>query len=173
MRTKIYLCILALISAFSIRALAEEKETGKTIEIGREEASQSSLKELKPYPLPTKTEKRIVIHVAPTSDESLQKVELVVGKIKEIDCNRHGLTESDISDVGLKGWGYPLFKAHAGDKMTSTRMACPDNKLEKAFVSGKSILIRYNSRLPIVIYTEPDTVIQYRLWSASEFNQAE
>jgi ecotin len=49
-------------------------------------------------------------------------------------------------------------------------MACPDGKKHEAFVPviGDGFVLRYNSKLPIVIYTPKGVEVRYRLWSASE-----
>ena len=55
------------------------------------------------------------------------------------------------------------------DGVMSTMMAPPEggNQVE-AFVAGSSLLVRYNSRLPIVIYAPNKYEIRYRTWEASE-----
>ncbi|KAF1019879.1 MAG: Ecotin [Pseudomonas sp.] len=48
-------------------------------------------------------------------------------------------------------------------------MACPDTTKRKDFVPviGKGFLLRYNSKLPIVVYVPKDVEVRYRIWSAS------
>jgi len=51
-------------------------------------------------------------------------------------------------------------------------MACPDKKQSKKFVTthlgeGNNI-VRYNSKLPIVVYVPNDIAVKYRVWSAPE-----
>ena len=63
-----------------------------------------------------------------------------------------------------------------GDKLTispaaSTMMACPDGKKEKKFVTaylGDAGMLRYNSKLPIVVYTPDNVDVKYRVWKAEE-----
>ncbi len=33
---------------------------------------------------------------------------------------------------------------------------------------GEGFLLRYNSKLPIVVYAPKDVEVRYRIWSASE-----
>lgn len=49
-------------------------------------------------------------------------------------------------------------------------MACPDGKSKKAFVPvvGDGFMLRYNSKLPIVLYVPKDVEVRYRIWSASD-----
>ena len=60
------------------------------------------------------------------------------------------------------------------DKVTgpvSTMMACPDGKKERKFVLaglGDDAMLRYNSKLPIVVYTPDNVEVKYRIWKADE-----
>ncbi|MNY77756.1 Ecotin precursor [compost metagenome] len=49
-------------------------------------------------------------------------------------------------------------------------MACPDSSRKQAFVpvGGEPMLVRYNSKLPLVIYAPADVEVRYRIWSATE-----
>lgn len=50
-------------------------------------------------------------------------------------------------------------------------MACPDGKKEKKFVTaylGDAGMLRYNSKLPIVVYTPDNVDVKYRVWKAEE-----
>jgi ecotin len=38
----------------------------------------------------------------------------------------------------------------------------------KAFVTAAPLHVRYNSRLPIVVYVPSGYEVRYRIWSASE-----
>lgn len=49
----------------------------------------------------------------------------------------------------------------------STLMACLDDTKHEAFVSMQDApLIRYNSKLPVVIYAPEDVTVKYRIWQA-------
>ncbi|HDG1126883.1 TPA: hypothetical protein PCZ26_000645, partial [Klebsiella aerogenes] len=53
----------------------------------------------------------------------------------------------------------------------ASMMACPDGKKEKKFVTaglGDTGLLRYNSKLPIVVYTPANVEVKYRIWKAEE-----
>ena len=79
-----------------------------------------------------------------------------------------------ISPQPLKGWGYTYYEVTGSDVAMSTRMAPPEGakKVEK-FVKGTPLLIRYNSRLPIVVYVPKGYSVQYRIWKAGEEKTAE
>ncbi|MFO5965074.1 ecotin family protein, partial [Pseudomonas aeruginosa] len=42
--------------------------------------------------------------------------------------------------------------------------------MEQRFIPvvGEGFLLRYNSKLPIVVYAPKDVEVRYRIWSASE-----
>jgi ecotin len=58
--------------------------------------------------------------------------------------------------------------------MMSTMMAAPEGseKVER-FVPGSPLLIRYNSRLPIVVYAPEGYEIRYRIWAAGDAEGAD
>ena len=122
------------------------------------EAGAQPLEKVAPYPKAEKGMKRQVIQLTPEKDESTLKVELLIGQTLEVDCNQHRL-----------GYDYYVF-----DKVTSpvsTMMACPDGKKEKKFITaylGDDGMLRYNSKLPIVVYTPENVDVKYRIWKAED-----
>ena len=69
----------------------------------------------------------------------------------------------------VQGWGYTKYSVNKLDALAGTLMAV-DPELPKVsrFVSlgGEPYLIRYNSRLPVVLYVPEGAEVRYRLWSA-------
>ena len=126
---------------------------------------------MKPYPLPEAGYDRMVIHLEPLTNEDLSKVELLIGKIMEVDCNLHSLSGM-LERETIVGWGYSYYiLRNAGGPATSTRMACPPGEEKKdAFVQvrGDGQLLRYNSKLPIVVYVPTGIEVHYRIWAAGE-----
>lgn len=126
---------------------------------------------MKPYPLPEDGYDRMVIHLEPLSNEDLSKVELLIGKIMEVDCNLHSLS-GKLERETIVGWGYSYYiLRNAGGPAASTRMACPPGEEPKeAFVQvrGDGQLLRYNSKLPIVVYVPTGFEVRYRIWAAGE-----
>lgn len=49
----------------------------------------------------------------------------------------------------------------------STMMACPDKTRKTAFVSSTSELVRYNSKLPIIVYIPKGMDVHYKIWERS------
>ncbi|WP_415036010.1 serine protease inhibitor ecotin [Azonexus sp.] len=127
----------------------------------------SSTSDLKPFPAPLAGEIRHVIELPPLADEDLRKVELIAGKTLEVDCNRHRLG-GRWEEKTIEGWGYSYHRLDQVGPPMSTLMACPDNSRRKAFVAvgGEPLLLRYNSKLPLVVYVPQDVEVRYRIWSA-------
>lgn len=121
---------------------------------------------LKPFPAAEADETRYVIELPQLADEDAVKVQLIAGKTIEVDCNvqRFG---GEISEQDLEGWGYNFYKVSELTGPMSTMMACEDESKHDAFVSMNDMpLIRYNSKLPIVIYAPKDVEVKYRIWQA-------
>jgi len=47
-------------------------------------------------------------------------------------------------------------------------MACPHQAETEKFVTGATKLVRYNSRLPVVVFVPNGYELKYRLWKAQE-----
>lgn len=125
---------------------------------------------LTPFPQAEKGMKRQVIQLPEQKDEAQYKVELLIGKTLEVDCNQHRLG-GELSQKTLEGWGYDYYRFDNVTSPVSTMMACPDGKKTKKFVTaylGDHSLLRYNSKLPIVVYTPENIEVKYRLWKADE-----
>lgn len=132
--------------------------------------------ELKAFPEAEKGMQRFVVVLPEKTriEEVDFKVELIPGKTlltDGVNQMRHG---SSIEARPLKGWGYTFYEVSGQDVTMSTMMATPEGseKVEQ-FVPGSSLLIGYNSRLPIVVYAPQGYEIKYRIWNAGEAGNAD
>ncbi len=123
-------------------------------------------KALEAFPAAEKGMVRHVIQVKKQKDESLFKVEIVPGKDMLVDCNHHTLM-GQLEKKDLQGWGYDYYVFTSNGQTRSTLMACNKPK-ENKFVQAQTLIVRYNSKLPIVVYAPEGYSIQYKLWKADK-----
>jgi ecotin len=135
--------------------------------------------DLRPYPAPPAGQSRWVIQLPgvlpPNPDPALSphpadwRVELIVGREMEVDCNRHFFSGRIASET-VKGWGYKVYRVGHVGPVASTRMACPPGEPKRrVFVTmgAKPFVVPYNASLPIVIYAPQDLEVRWRLWKAA------
>jgi ecotin len=121
-----------------------------------------------PYPEPKAGFQRLVFRVPAVENEDDRKVEILVGKTMEVDCNLV-LLAGDLQRRTAEGWGFPYYVLEGVGPAATTLMACPPGEARtRAFVPvrGEGFLQRYNSRLPVVVYVPEGFEVRYRVWSA-------
>jgi ecotin len=129
-----------------------------------------AMEDLKPYPEAANGLTRHVIRLPEVSDESNRKVEIRAGKNLMVDCNRTHFT-GNLERRIAKGWGYPYYELGKAGGPVSTMMACPEGapKTEQFVpVVGDGYLLRYNSKLPVVVFVPEGFAVQYRLWTTTD-----
>ena len=132
--------------------------------IGSTLAQADAKKELQAYPAAEAGFVRQVIFLPVLKNEDNAKVELIIGKTIDADCNTRGLI-ANIQEKTVTGWGYNYLLVDKVSGGPTTMMACPDNSKQKRFVPINGIgLQRYNSKLPLVVYTQADVQVKYRIW---------
>ena len=95
------------------------------------------------------------------------KVEIVAGRTIDTDGVNTVRFGGELRERDIPGWGFSYFEVDSLGAPLSTRIApAPGTPTVKAFVAGPRMLVRYNSRLPLVVYAPEGTEIRWRLWRA-------
>ncbi|EPL9570118.1 serine protease inhibitor ecotin [Providencia rettgeri] len=127
------------------------------------------LEKIAPYPKAESGMTRHVIQLANQQNENNFMVELVIGKTIKADCN-HQWFMGDLDKKTLDGWGYDYYKLDEIKGPASTMMGCT-KPAEDRFITtqlGDDAFVRYNSKLPIVVYAPADMDVKYRVWSTDD-----
>ena len=80
--------------------------------------------DLKAFPPAEEGFQRAVFRLPPAPSEDDLRVEIVVGKTLQVDCNRVSLGGS-LERHTVPGWGYSYFRLAGVGAPVSTMMACP------------------------------------------------
>ena len=134
-----------------------------------------SIDNLKAFPPADQDKVRYVLQLPKQDDESAFKVELIVGKTIQIDERNNYFFGGKIEEETIQGWGFPRYIVNKIGPMAGTRMAIDPNvpKVTRFIkLGGDNYLIRYNSRLPIVIYVPEGVEVRYRVWTAGTKTKA-
>ncbi len=158
MKQVLFFIVIAMISSC---ATMQTKENLSKTNYKRTEPMDISM-----YPKADANQVRHIIELAPLKNEETAKVEIYLCKEMEVDCNIHRL-EGSLAEKELSGWGYNYYVFETKGKIISTLMNCPDGKLTKKDVVSESKLLRYNSKLPIVVYSPKGYKAKYKIWLAS------
>ena len=95
-------------------------------------------------------------------------VELVAGRVIQTDGVNQLRMDTELSPRTLDGWGYTYYEMTGSGQVASTLMAPPpDAEPVAAFVHGTPLNVRYNARLPIVVYLPAGFEVRYRIWAAA------
>ena len=114
---------------------------------------------------------RYVLQLPAQADESALRVELIVGKTVQVDEQNQYFFGGTIEEETIQGWGFTRYVLKELGPLAGTLMAADPNAPKVAHfipLGGDPYLIRYNSRLPIVVYVPEGVEVHYRLWTAGE-----
>lgn len=106
-------------------------------------------------------------------EEDAFRIELLVGKEMMTDGVNRVRLGGEIKAMPLKGWGFTYYEVKKLGPGASTLIGVPPGTPKvKKFVNGPSLQIRYNSRVPIVVYVPKDAEVKFRIWKADPEFQA-
>jgi ecotin len=124
---------------------------------------------MKAFPPAEKGMVRYVLQLPEQKDEYAFKVELIVGKTVQLNEGNRYFFGGKIEAENIEGWGYTRYVVSELGPMAGTLMAV-DPSAPKAprfiTIGGEPYLIRYNSRLPVVVYVPEGVEVRYLIWSA-------
>lgn len=125
---------------------------------------------MKAFPEAKEGYQRIVIQLPKVKNPELYRVQLIPGQVIEADCNTRSL-RGDIDEKTAEGWGYSYWVVDDVKPGPTTMMACPPGSKTTKFVpvySDDDDFIRYNPKLPLVVYVPKDVELRYKIWRAPE-----
>ncbi|MGE0623507.1 MAG: ecotin family protein [Pseudomonadales bacterium] len=127
--------------------------------------------DLTPFPEADEGMTRFVIVLPEMSrdEETNYSVEILAGKTVATDGVNQVRLDTSLTARNLEGWGYTYYEMTGGGRMSSTLMAVPEGTPEiHRFVGGTPLTVRYNSRLPVVVYMPDGFEVRYRIWAAAD-----
>ena len=127
--------------------------------------------ELKAFPATLAGHQRHVIELPALPDEDAHKLELIGGKAMTVDCNARGM-DGHFEPRDVQGWGYTYWVLQSKGQVRSTLMACPPDSAKPGFVQAEPLLVRYNSKLPVVVFVPEGMALRWRVWQAGPTQDA-
>lgn len=125
---------------------------------------------MKAYPPAADGMKRVVVYLESKEEEDDYRIELMVGKTVEVDAANRFFFSGTLEEETIEGWGFPKYIVKQIGPMAGTRIGVdPDAPKVKRFVKlgGEPKLLRYNSKLPVVVYVPKDAEVKLKVWVAS------
>ena len=132
-------------------------------------ATACSANNMQAFPPADEGMTRYVINLPQQEDESAVRVELIIGKMVKTDAGNHYFFGGTLETESIPGWGFNRYILRKLGPMAGTLMAVdPSAPLVERFITlgGETPLLRYNSRLPLVVYVPTGVEVRYRLWRA-------
>lgn len=132
-------------------------------------AETEAERNLKAFPPADEGMTRHVLMLPPQEQEDSLRVELKIGKTVKTDGENRYFFGGNLKTVNIEGWGFDRHLLAEIGPMAGTMMAVsPDTPKVERFITlgGEPQLLRYNSRLPIVVYVPGGVEVRYRIWRA-------
>lgn len=127
--------------------------------------------ELKAFPTTLQGYRRHVIELPALPDEDAHRLELVGTKAMTVDCNTRGM-DGRFEERDVPGWGYSYWVLHSQGHVITTMMACPPGSQRPGVARTQGTLVRYNSKLPVVVFVPEGLGLGYRVWNAGALQVA-
>ena len=126
--------------------------------------------DMKAFPPAARGMIRYVISVPQETNEADLRIELMIGKTVNVDPNNVHFFGGRLEQKVVKGWGYNYYVLPKLGPMAGTLIAVDPNvpRVDRFItLGGEPHLMRYNSKLPLVVYVPEGVEVRYRLWRAS------
>ena len=111
---------------------------------------------------------RYILQLPKLDDESTSRLELIAGKTVQVDEANTYFFGGEIEKETIKGWGYTRYLVKKLGPMAGTLMGVDPNapKVDRfIMLGGEPYIIRYNSRMPVVVYVPEGVEVRYRIWT--------
>ncbi len=132
-------------------------------------AQTEAERNLKAFPPADQGMTRHVLMLPPAEQEDSLRVELQIGKMVKTDAANRYFFGGSLQAVNIEGWGFTRYVVSDLGPMGGTLMAVdPEVPQVDRFITlgGEPQLMRYNSRLPLVVYVPNGVEVRYRIWRA-------
>jgi ecotin len=132
-------------------------------------AGTEAERNLKAFPPADEGMTRHVLMLPPHEHEDSLRVELQIGKTVQTDAANRYFFAGNLQAVNIDGWGFTRYLLAELGPMAGTLMAVdPDAPKVDRFITlgGEPQLLRYNSRLPLVVYVPNGVEVRHRIWRA-------
>jgi len=119
------------------------------------------------FPKAEKGYKKMIIEVPYSDQDQSKRIEFNIGKYMEVDGCNHFSLQGGVEKKDLQGWGYEYYVFKTDGAVVGTQMGCPDLPKRNLFVTAQPTMLRYNGKMPIVIYVPEEYSVQFKIYTAS------
>lgn len=99
------------------------------------------------------------------SSDVPEKIEIIPGKMMEVDCNNHSLIGEFVQKQLSDGNYYNVYESKG--EAISTLMGCPDNTKRMDFVQGQTLFIDADNAASSMVFASEGIEIRRRVWTPS------